>query len=133
MDMDRVFELVGVAIYDAPNGIDGDQLADMLIEDDRISGTTLEECIAQVREVCRMAARAAIDAHKAALAEAGYVIVPREPTDTMMAAALVDPVTEAVDGLIMFARAHGAHLPAKYRGNNIPLKRWYRTMVGAAG
>jgi hypothetical protein len=38
----------------------------------------------QVRQL--YIARAAIDAHKAALAEAGYVIVPREPSVAMLVA-----------------------------------------------
>ena len=61
-EIPEMVERVARAIYDAPNGIDGDQIADMLYEDGRISGKTAEECRAQVLAVCRMASRAAIAA-----------------------------------------------------------------------
>ena len=82
----EIVERVAQAIYDAPNGIDGDQLADMLLDDDRISGANVEECRRQILAVCRQVAIAAIEVHKAALAEAGYKIVAREPSEDMMAA-----------------------------------------------
>lgn len=72
--MGEMVERVARAIYDAPNGIDGDQVADMLIEDSRISSAFPAENREQVLAVCRQAARAAI----AAL---------REPTDAMIKAA----------------------------------------------
>lgn len=65
--MDESLEaVIARAIYDAPNGIDGDQLADMLIEDDRINGATADECRAQIMAVCTHAARAAFAAIEAA-------------------------------------------------------------------
>ena len=76
-------ERVARAIYDAPNGIDGDQLADMLIENDRIYGDA-EVARQQVMRVCLHAADAAIAAYEAALAEEGLVIVPREATKGMI-------------------------------------------------
>lgn len=72
----KIVEAVARAIYDAPNGIDGDQVSDMLYEDERITGANAEECRAQTMAVCRSAARAAIAAHEAALMAAGMVIVP---------------------------------------------------------
>ena len=45
---------------------------------------TLTELPPGVGEMYRRDARAAIEAHKAALAEAGYVIVPQEPTGKML-------------------------------------------------
>ena len=54
-------EHIARAIYDAPNDIDSDQLADMLIEDFRISGTP-DECREMVLGVCRKAADAALAA-----------------------------------------------------------------------
>lgn len=76
-------EVVAQAIYDAPNGIDGDQVGDMLIEDFRIEGETPKDCVAMVEEICRHAADAAI----AALEAAGYVVAPIEPTQEMVEAA----------------------------------------------
>jgi hypothetical protein len=72
--MAEMVDRVTQAIYDAPNGIDGDQLADMLLDNDRITGADAATCRAQVRAVCENAARAAI----AAL---------REPTESMCRAA----------------------------------------------
>lgn len=57
-------EQIARAIYDAPNDIDGDQIADMLIEDFRIFGTP-DECREMVLGVCRKAADAALAAIKA--------------------------------------------------------------------
>jgi hypothetical protein len=90
---------VAQAIYDAPNGIDGDQIADMLIDDDRITGETAEECRGQVFAVCQHAAVPAISAHKAALVAAGHKITAREPTEKMAAATaylLPDPKLAAM-------------------------------------
>jgi 3-oxoacyl-[acyl-carrier-protein] synthase III len=55
----EMVERVARAIYDAENGIDGDQIADMLVEDFRIYGTA-DECREMTMEVCRQAARAAL-------------------------------------------------------------------------
>jgi len=65
------------AIYDAPNGIDGDQLADMLLEDSRITGPTIGECREQILDVCQHVADAAL----AAIEAAGFDLVRKsEPT-----------------------------------------------------
>lgn len=76
-------ERVARAIFDAENGLDGDRIGDMLYEDFRIEGDK-DEAIAQVMMVCRMAARAAISAVEAWNTKAGYVTVPREPTEAMV-------------------------------------------------
>lgn len=68
--MSEMVERVARAIYDAENGIDGDQIADMLYDDIRIIGS-VDECRAMTLAVCRMAARAAIAAM-------------REPTEVMV-------------------------------------------------
>jgi hypothetical protein len=67
---ERAIERAAQAIYDAPNGIDGDQIADMLYTDFRIAGPSPADCRAQTMGVCRQAAKAAIAAYTAALAEA---------------------------------------------------------------
>jgi hypothetical protein len=58
-------ERIAQAIYDAPNGIDDDQLADMLIDDVRITGADAAECQSQVMAVCMHAARAVLAAIEA--------------------------------------------------------------------
>jgi hypothetical protein len=81
-----IIEAVARAIYDADNAIDGDRVGDMLYEDFRIGGDR-EGAIDQVMRVCASAAAAAIAAHERALADVGYVIVPREPSESMIEAA----------------------------------------------
>lgn len=71
--MSEMIERVARAIYDAQNGIDGDQVGDMLYTDHRIDGPDAETCRAQVMRVCNYAARAAIAAM-------------REPTEVMIEA-----------------------------------------------
>ena len=88
--MSDMVERVARAIYDAPNGIDGDQLADMLVEDCRITGADPAACQTQVLDVCRHVARAAIAAM-------------REPTEAMVSKRAERPVTLQMSGLAMSA------------------------------
>ncbi len=85
---ENMIDRVAQAIYDAPNGIDGDQLADMILDDDRITGQSPVECRAQVLAVCQMAARAAIEAM-------------REPTEEMLAIDRPDWVLSTPDGTLL--------------------------------
>ena len=49
------------------------------------TGCRTKPCVAQTGD-CPIEAQAAITAYKAALADAGYVVVPREPTEEMVVA-----------------------------------------------
>jgi hypothetical protein len=75
-------------------------------------------------------ARAAIEAHKKALENAGFVIVPREPTEAMMKAAENHPVTKKVNAMVTLAFIHG--MKSDWPEEDPPLKSWYRTMIAEA-
>jgi hypothetical protein len=57
----ELVDRIARAIYDAPNGLDGDQIADMLYTDERMPDTR-DEALVATFDVCRQAARAAIAA-----------------------------------------------------------------------
>lgn len=57
----EMVERVARAIFDAENGLDGDRVGDMLYGDFRIDGP-VENAREETMIVCRMAARAAIEA-----------------------------------------------------------------------
>lgn len=59
---DDMIKRGALAIFDAPNWLDGDTVGDMLLDSDSITGRTPEECREQIIAVCQAAARAAIEA-----------------------------------------------------------------------
>jgi hypothetical protein len=75
------------AIYNAPNGLDGDQIADMLYTDDRMPDTR-EEALIATFDVCRQAARAAIAAMPRAEALAVAVAALEEIREGRVAVSL---------------------------------------------
>lgn len=74
------------------------------------------------------AARDAISAYHAHLAEAGLMVVPRVASDAMRDAASALSVSRQVDSMILLAIAHGARqLPM----NPTPLEQWWQAMLDA--
>ena len=83
--MSDLVEEVARSIYDADNDIDGDQVGDMLYENDRITDVSTEAAIEQTMRVCRSAARAAIKA---------TLVGIREPSEAMKQAGLAVALRE---------------------------------------
>lgn len=53
----------------------------------------------------------------------------REPSQGMLDSTRSHPATHAVNGLIVFANAHGARLTDEFRGLNSPLAQWWRAII----
>lgn len=85
------------------------------------------------REACRAQATAAWNAAKAALADAGMVIVPREPTSEMLDAAGKTPGIQAINARISFmSLARNIPLPPEFSRPNSPLEQAWRAMIASA-
>lgn len=77
MTRDELVEVMARAVFDAPNGLDGDSIATMICENVRVQVIDGDKGITDTMTVCRAAARAALEAAE----QAGWALVPREPTD----------------------------------------------------
>ena len=62
--MSEMLERAARAIFNAPNGIDGDPIGVMLFAGDPVGASTPDEAKERTLAVCRLAARAAIEAMK---------------------------------------------------------------------
>ena len=120
-----IVEIMARAFFDADNGIDGDQIGDMIYEDRRINGDSVEQAIALTLDVIGCGMRAAA----AALNAAGYAIVPREPTEAMLQAAA--PALKEVDAYVAEMQLRGRG-PITYQDGKPPLYHAWQAMVTAA-